>query len=205
MRHLSGFMIAATLSIGLNAQTAGRIVARVAPAAVVKPPSKVGLKQEYTQAAIGMRFHWGDSLQTDDGGRIRVQMIGGSLVSIGSKTRLIVRKHDARAQQSAFDLEYGTIRLKVVQLTQPDSSFEIRTMSCVLGALDAPDFIVDASNPVGTIVTVLGGTVWANDSTPGHHGLQLKTGQQWRSDETEPTRISREDFARLKSHFPEKP
>jgi ferric-dicitrate binding protein FerR (iron transport regulator) len=208
MRHVTRLAATATLflCLPLTAQIAGQIVAKASPAAIATLAPRPGLKAEEREAAIGMPFHWHDALVTEPGGRIRARLRDGSFVSLTQQTKLVIQKHDSRRQQTSLDLVYGTIRLQVVPLFKPDSSFEIRTNYCIVGALGQADFIVDASSPVSAIITVFSGTVSTSNSAPTSVGrVQLTAGQQWQCNEPEPTRLLPEQAERLKRQFPEKP
>jgi hypothetical protein len=146
----------------LGAQTAGTIVKVSGTAAVVQPPSKAGQNQTQAVAKVGDKFHWRDALQTAAGGRLRVQLLDGSILSIGQRTKLVVNKHDERTQQSSFELIQGKLRANVVHLTRTDSSFEIRTSPCVMGVLGGGDILVDADNPTNTVVWASSGKVVMN-------------------------------------------
>ncbi len=170
--------VVACLPALLLGQKAGVITKYVQPAMVVQPPARPGL-QEVSTSLTGSNIpvKWHDVLRTDIGGRIRAQLNDGSILSIGSKSQLIVQKHDEKAQQSAFDLSYGKVRTQVVKLARPDSSFEVRTATAVCGVLGTDD-IVDAENPTATVVIVISGVVVVRSSDPRVVGsVQLTAGQ----------------------------
>jgi hypothetical protein len=137
------------------AQTAGKITKVSGPVYVMKTPSKPFEKAERIDAKAGVTVYWSDTLRTEAGARVRMQLNDGSILSLGQQTGLKVNKHDERTQQSDFELIAGRVRANVVHQGQPNSSFVIRTNSTVLSVLDGGDFVVDADSPVATVVVVL--------------------------------------------------
>jgi hypothetical protein len=159
------------------AQKAGVVTRFVAPAMIVQPPAKPGLQEVSAQVAANAPIKWKDILRTGDGGRLRAQLNDGSILSLGSKSQLVVQKHDEKKQQSAFDLTYGQVRAQVVHLAQPDSSFEVRTNTAVCGVLGT-DGVFDGSSPAQTVVIVISGVVAARNSDPNVTGsVTLTAGQ----------------------------
>src|ERR1017187_7718214 len=84
------------------AQKAGVVTRFVAPAMIVEPAAKPGLKEVSVVAATNAPIKWNDVLRTGDSGRIRAQLTDGSILSVGNKSQLVVKKHDASHQQSEF-------------------------------------------------------------------------------------------------------
>ena len=141
------------------AQKAGIITKFVYPAMVVQAPARPGLQEVSTDVTLGNTpIKWHDILRTGEGGRMRAQLTDGSILSIGSKSQLVVNKHDEKTQQTDLDLTYGKIRSQVVHLARPDSNFDVRTATAVCGVLGTDD-IVDADNPTATVVIVISGVV----------------------------------------------
>ncbi len=158
-------------------QKAGQVTRAVLPAEVIHTPAKRGQQPVTVSATPQQEIYWNDTLQTGDGGRVRAQLTDGSILSLGSKAKLKVEQHDARSQQSSFNLEYGRVRAQVVRLARPDSRFEIRTNTAVLGVLGT-DEVVDASSPVATLVLALDGVVLVRSSDPNITGsVTLTAGQ----------------------------
>src|SRR5580704_14755912 len=78
---------------------------------------------------------WGDVVHTGDGGRARVALDDGSLLNVGSSSSLTVTQHDAKAQQTQIELEYGRVRAQVVKQSKPNAKFEIHTATGVAGVV----------------------------------------------------------------------
>jgi TonB family protein len=96
-------------------------------------------------------------LETGWNGRLRVQLKGGAVLSLEPLAKLKVEQHDERTQQTSLELQAGVVRLQVGRLSRPDSKFDVRTNTTVVGILEAADYVVDASNPVSTEVSVSSG------------------------------------------------
>jgi hypothetical protein len=88
---------------------------------------------------------WNDVLRTEGGGRARVQLRDGSILSLGSNSELKVTQHDPATQQTELELNYGRVRSRVVQLTKPGAKFQVKTPTAVAGVVGT-DYIVIYEN-----------------------------------------------------------
>jgi hypothetical protein len=84
---------------------------------------------------------WNDVLRTEGGGRARVQLRDGSILSLGSNSELKIVQHDPATQQTELELNYGRVRSRVTQITKPGGKFQIKTPTAVAGVVGT-DFIV---------------------------------------------------------------
>lgn len=84
---------------------------------------------------------WQDVLRTSRGGRMRVGLLDGSILNVGSESQLEVRQHDPASQNTQIDLAYGRIRAKVVRLVRPGSDFRVRTPVANAGVVGTRFFI----------------------------------------------------------------
>jgi hypothetical protein len=107
--------------------------------------------------AVNMRdqVQWNDLLETNNTGRLRVNLRDGSLLSLGSNSQMRVVQHDAAAQQTTLELLFGRLRSQVVKLTQPNSKFEVRTPTSVAGVIGT-DFLLIATADRTTLVVFSG-------------------------------------------------
>jgi hypothetical protein len=158
---------ALTLPVWLGAQSAGRITKVAGPAFLVRPSSQVGEEPQPIAAKVEDVIHLKDALLTQDGGRIRVRLNDGSILSLGTRTKLVIDKEDERVSQSSFELQYGKIRANVVHLSRPDAAFEIRSNGCVF-TLRGGDVGVDATSPTDTVVLARDGKTVMDCSSPDH-------------------------------------
>jgi hypothetical protein len=76
-----------------------------------------------------------DTVRTDRAGRVRIGLLDGSILNVGSASSLIISKHNPPTQQTQIELEYGRIRPDVVRIVKPGGSFEIRTPGAVTGVV----------------------------------------------------------------------
>jgi ferric-dicitrate binding protein FerR (iron transport regulator) len=105
-------------------QTAGSVKAMVPDASRNAKP-----------LAVNETLQWNDLLQTNAKGRVRAGLTDGSILSLGSNSQLRVVQHDATAQQTTLDLDYGKLRNQVVKITQPGGKYEVRTPNAVIGVI----------------------------------------------------------------------
>src|SRR5215470_15912492 len=105
--------------------------------------------------AIRDQLQWNDQLQTNNTGRLRVNLRDGSILSLGSNSQLRVVQHDATAQQTTLELLFGRLRSQVVKLTQPNSKFEVRTPTSVAGVIGT-DFLLIVTADRTTLVVFSG-------------------------------------------------
>jgi hypothetical protein len=157
--YMSVIGVAIAMAMPAAAQKVGRVTDVIAPAEVATHPTPPSLSETSVVARRSTELRVADALVTHENGHLRVELKGGPTVSLAPNTRFLINKHDERAQQSAFELLYGSVRLKVRGLARPDSNFEIRTNYGVFGALGAADFVIDSNNPTTSIVMVYSGTV----------------------------------------------
>jgi ferric-dicitrate binding protein FerR (iron transport regulator) len=136
---------------GQQTARAGQITAAVPKEYIVRA------RQQQSEGRAGDEIQWEDLLRTEPRGRVRLVLDDGSILNIGSDSRLKVIRHDAQTQQSDLEMRYGRLRAQVVKLSRPNSRFEIRTATAVCGVLGT-DFYVEA-NAKTTRVVVFKGVV----------------------------------------------
>jgi hypothetical protein len=120
---------------GQVAQSAGQV-------AVVVPKVYLARGTQKLVATPHAPVYWGDTVDTLQMARARVALDDGSVLNVGSQSSLQVVKENAGAQQTQLQLDYGRVRSKVVHLTKPGSSFQIRTRLGVAGVVGT-DFYLD--------------------------------------------------------------
>ncbi len=131
-------------------QTAGQITAAIPKDYIIR-----GAQQ--TEGNAGDKIAWEDLLRTEPRGRVRVKLDDGSILNVGSDSRLRVVRHDAASQVTELEMKYGRLRAQVVKLGQPNSKFEIRTNTAICGVLGT-DFYLEATER-STRVVVFAGVV----------------------------------------------
>ncbi len=101
--------------------------------------------------AVNDSLQWNDVLQTDAKGRVRAVLNDGSILSVGSNSQLKIVQHDAAAQQTAIDLDYGKLRNQVTKITQPQGKYQVKTSNAVIGVIGT-DFYVDYAKGRTTVI-----------------------------------------------------
>lgn len=112
----------------------------------VKPPTPV---------------YWGDVVATGHLARARVTLDDGSVLNVGSAASLTVTKHDASEQQTQIDIAYGEVRSKVVHITKPGGSFQVRTPTGVAGVVGT-DFYMAYQDSITRLVVYEGSVRFCN-------------------------------------------
>ena len=84
-----------------------------------------------------------------------MNLLDGSILSLGSNSQMRVVQHNAAAQQTTLELLFGRLRSQVVKLTQPNSKFEVRTPTSVAGVIGT-DFLLIATAERTTLIVFSG-------------------------------------------------
>ena len=108
-----------------------------------------------TPAAKDAVVNWLDEVESAGSGRARIVLGDGSILSLGSKSRLRIIQHDAQSQSTNLELSYGRVRAQVTKLGNPNSNFEIRTSTAVCGVLGT-DFFVETDGKKTRLVVFEG-------------------------------------------------
>jgi hypothetical protein len=112
-------------------------------------------------APVKALVDWGDVVNTGDGGRARVSLDDGSLLNVGSSSRLTVTQHNAAAQQTQIELEYGRMRSQVVKQSKPNAKFEVHTSVGVAGVVGT-DFFLGFLNGIFQVIVYEGHIKFCN-------------------------------------------
>ena len=154
------------LAATAQAQKAGAVDA-------VKPKAVIQRSTVQLAAEKGTSVSWDDLLHTDNQGKLRVQLLDQSLISLGPDSQVRVVRQSASSDQSALELAYGKLRMRLVK--QPGQSFELHTPTAVAGVIGT-DFGADASVPGTTHFICLEGEVRISSSDPNVHGSVICKG-----------------------------
>lgn len=79
--------------------------------------------------------YWQDVVRADRGGRVRIGLLDGSILNVGSESSLRVIQHDPDTQQTQLELSYGRVRATAVRVARPNGKFEVRTPVAVVGVV----------------------------------------------------------------------
>jgi len=160
---------AAGVSAQTDRQRAGTVTA-------ILPVGKVAHLR--TQAASvaelskGDPVQWNDLLSTDTGGRMRVVLNDQSILSLGTKSRLRIIRHDSVRQQTQLELSFGRVRAEVASITRSGGLFEIRTPTAVAAVLGT-EFTVEADENGETTIACLQGRVSVRNAQARVKGEQI--------------------------------
>ena len=80
-------------------------------------------------------IYWQDVVRTDRGGRVRIGLLDGSILNVGSESSLRVVQHNPDTQQTQLELSYGRVRATAVRVARPRGNFEVRTPVAVVGVV----------------------------------------------------------------------
>lgn len=121
------------VSLGLALLSASSCFALAAPVAqVIKLSGQAELKRGNATAPVqlGTALELGDRLTTTDNGRLRLQLVDGSTINLGSGSELLiddlVSGGPGTERQIELELEKGALKAEAAPAT-PKSRFEIRT------------------------------------------------------------------------------
>lgn len=163
---LCSFLLALMACATAEAQKAGAVDA-------VKPQGIIQRATAQIAAQKGTSVNWEDMLHTDMQGKLRVQLLDQSLISLGSDSQVRVVRQAASSNQSSLELIYGKLRMRLVK--QPGQRFELRTPTAVAGVIGT-DFGADASVPGTTHFICLEGEVRISSSDPNVRGSVICKG-----------------------------
>ena len=148
-------------------QQAGQI-SRMVPAVNIERGGK------QMKAAMQTAVLWQDVVATTAHGRARISLDDGSVLNVGSDSKLKVVQHDSGVQQTELELAYGRVRSQAVRVARPGSKFEVRTPVGVAGVVGTDFYLaylngilellvyegqVNFCNLAGQCVSVLAGFI----------------------------------------------
>jgi hypothetical protein len=135
-------------------QKAGEVSRAIPDVAIARGPQQL-------PAPVKALVDWGDVVHTGDGGRARVSLDDGSLLNVGSSSSLTVTQHNAAAQQTQIELEYGRMRSQVIKQSKPNAKFEVHTAVGVAGVVGT-DFFLGFLNGMFQVVVFEGHVKFCN-------------------------------------------
>jgi ferric-dicitrate binding protein FerR (iron transport regulator) len=109
-------------------------------------------------------INWNDLVQTLQTGRAQIQLVDGSTLNVGARSKIRVIKHDPQAQQTQIELALGRVEANVQKVTAPGGKFQLTTRSAVIGTIDTA-FVAETDDR-GTKVCGVEGTTQVQSSDP---------------------------------------
>lgn len=122
---------------------------------------RVPAKGEKSALAVDARVFEGDTLESDPGARLQVSFKDGSVIRLGSSSKLLLKSAYFGKQGEKnvnAKLLFGRAWSKVVGLVGGESKFEVETDNAVAG-VRGTTFRVDASRDRSVLVRVYAGAV----------------------------------------------
>ncbi len=135
-------------------QQAGQ-VSRMIPAVHIERGGK------QMKAAMQTAVLWQDVVATGAHGRARITLDDGSVLNVGSDSKLKVIQHDAGTQQTELDLAYGRVRSQAVRVARPGGKFQVRTPVGVAGVVGT-DFYLAYINGILELIVYEGQVNFCN-------------------------------------------
>jgi len=158
LRIAFAILISALLAAppGLAAQAAGQGPGTAAGTVVELIPA-VNVQRGASQlmATPQMGVQWQDVITTQRRSRARIQLLDGSVLNVGSESKLVVTRHDPDARQTELELNYGRVRSQVTRDARPGASFRVRTPTAVAGVVGT-DFFMEFINNITTLIVYSG-------------------------------------------------
>lgn len=154
---------------GAAGQQAGKVAAGI--------PAYKGERQgQELRLKLADPLHWQDVVITEKTGRVRIELLDGSFLNVGARSRMTITRHDPQSQQTDIEFTLGRMRGEVVKLTKPGSSFQVRTRTAVIGVVGTV-FLIQALANV-TRVRCLEGLLTVQNINPAVAGqVSLGAGQ----------------------------
>ena len=167
-----------------------RLAAGAAPGAPQQAVRKAGevsgeipketIQRQGEGQALPLNLHddvnWQDLVKTEEAGRVRIQLLDGSVLNVGARSVMRILEHNPQTQQTQVELTLGRVRSQVVKLTKPGASFQMKTQTAVIGVVGTT-FIVEAT-PTSTRVICIEGKVTVENINPSVRGrVQLQAGE----------------------------
>jgi len=121
---------------GAAGQLAGRVTAAI-PSETVQHAGQTAELPLKIQDPI----NWEDLVKTQRTGRVRIELLDGSILNVGARSNLRVTKHDPQTQQTMIEMAVGRLRGEVVKITKPSGSFQVRTQTAVIGVVGTIFFV----------------------------------------------------------------
>ena len=153
MAKILSFLLLFAGSAALAADNAGTVLALKGDCIADPAGAHLALK-------IGDPVAVGQTIETGDGAKLKLQMVDGSVISAGSNSRITIQSYGKDAsggRDVALALASGLLRAVVAPAAQP-SRFEVSTATGV-AAVRSTDWFAEAKADGTTIVGVLQGKV----------------------------------------------
>ncbi|MBI4466404.1 MAG: FecR domain-containing protein [Acidobacteria bacterium] len=82
-----------------------------------------------------------DRLETEKRARVRLELLDGSIVNLGPRSRFTLAEMDEPTQKASLLLTHGRLRAEVVRRTRAGGEFVVRTRTAVVGVIGTMAFV----------------------------------------------------------------
>ncbi len=180
LRAFAGFCLILILNVPALAASVGSVVGVLGNCVIDSGGNRAVAK---LSAAVQV----GDTVEVPDGGRLRLRMADGSVITIAAGTRMQITAYGVtpagQRQEAKLSLQEGLVRAQVPPAKGTPAKFEIDTASGVT-AVRSTDFFVETQT--GWVQTVvLSGSVTLTSAATGavttlsaRQGARLETGNE---------------------------
>jgi hypothetical protein len=129
---------------------AGSITAMNPKGAIVRDTSK-----QAEEASKGKDLNFHDLVSTEAAGRIRMVLLDGSILNLGSQSRMYINENDPKTRKTEVELVAGRVRAQVRKMANPNGEWEVRTSTAICGVLGT-DFFVETDGTKTRLVVFEG-------------------------------------------------
>lgn len=153
-----------TISLVLPPDIAAQVAAAGQPAGQISrmiPAVHIERGGKRTKAEAQSPVQWQDVVATGSQGRARVTLTDGSVLNVGSESKLKIVQHDAGSQQTELDLAFGRVRSQAVRIARPGGKFEVKTPVGVAGVVGT-DFYLAYVNGILMLIVYDGQVNFCN-------------------------------------------
>jgi ferric-dicitrate binding protein FerR (iron transport regulator) len=107
------------------------------------------------EASRGKDLEFQDLVSTEATGRMRMVLIDGSILNLGSQSQMHIRQNDPKTHKGDIELVAGRVRAQVRKIANPNAEWQIRTTTAVCGVLGT-DFFVETDGTKTRLVVFEG-------------------------------------------------
>lgn len=99
------------------------------------PEARVLREQNSLVAAKDMALVLDDTVKTESGGRVRIELADGSVLNVGSNAKLHILQHDPPHQRTTLELLYGRLLITATKISKRGGKFDVRSPIAVAGVV----------------------------------------------------------------------
>ncbi len=128
---------------------------RAGSVTAIIPVNYINRGGSQTEAKKGSVINLQDEVESKERGRMRMVLDDGSILNLGSGSKMTIREHDSTTKNTTVELAFGRVRSQVVKLGRPDANWEVRTSTAICGVLGT-DFHVETDGTSTKLIVYQG-------------------------------------------------